>query len=312
MKIIFMGTPAFAVPSLDILLSNHYDVVAVITAPDKPAGRGRHLSMSAVKEYALSKHLKVLQPANLKDPNFLKEVGELKAELQIVVAFRMLPEALWKMPPMGTFNLHASLLPRYRGAAPINRAIMNGETETGLTTFFLRQEIDTGNIIYQLKISIGPDETAGELHDRMMKAGAELVLKTVRDVENGSVVTQSQDDFIQPGESLPAAPKIFREDTVMDLQRDVQSLYNHVRGLSPYPGACFKPSGYPSDFFIKVYRCKPVKASGYTSGVLVTDNKSWVHLGAADGYLELLEIQLPGKKKLPVAELLRGYQFPIA
>lgn len=306
-----MGTPAFAVPSLDILLLNGYDVVAVITAPDKPAGRGRHLSMSAVKEYALSKNLKVMQPTNLKDPGFLEEVAELKADLQIVVAFRMLPEVLWKMPPLGTFNLHASLLPLYRGAAPINRAIMNGEAETGLTTFFLRQEIDTGNIIHQLKIKIGPDETAGELHDRMMIAGAGLVLKTVRDIEAGSVVTQSQDMLIRPGENLPAAPKIFREDTVLDLKQDVRSLYNQVRGLSPYPGACFTPSGFPADFFIKVYRCRPVVASGYTAGVLVTDNKSWLQIGASDGYLELLEVQLPGKKKLSVAELLRGYQFPV-
>ena len=312
MKIIFMGTPAFAVPSLDILLRKQYDVVAVITAPDKPSGRGRHLTMSALKEYALSKNLKVMQPTNLKDPAFLKEVGELKADLQIVVAFRMLPEALWKMPPLGTFNLHASLLPRYRGAAPINRAIMNGETETGLTTFFLREEIDTGNIIHQLKMAIGPDETAGELHDRMMMAGAELVLKTVRGLEEGGVVTQSQEMMIPPGETLPSAPKIFREDTVLDFHRDVHALYNHVRGLSPFPGACFNPKGFPADFFIKVYRCRPVPCSGYTAGVLVTDNKSWVHIGAGNGYLELLEVQLPGKKRLSVAELLRGYQFPVS
>ena len=307
-----MGTPAFAVPSLDILLRNGYDVVAVITAPDKPAGRGRKLAVSEVKEYAISKGLRVYQPVNLKDPDFLSEVASLKADLQVVVAFRMLPEALWKMPPLGTFNLHASLLPRYRGAAPINRAVMNGETETGVTTFFLKQEIDTGNIIHQHKTAIGREETAGELHDRLMLTGAELVLRTVRDIERGKVQTRSQDELLMRGEAITAAPKIFREDTRLDFSKGVQDLYNQVRGLSPYPGAFFETDVKGHEpLSIKVYRCHPLFESGSVPGKLFTDNQSYLRIGAIDGYLDLLEVQIPGKKRMSVAELLRGFHFPV-
>ena len=313
MKIIFLGTPGFAVPSLDILLQHGYDIPAVITAPDKPSGRGQKLSISEVKEYALSKGLKVLQPVKMNDPDFLSEVRALNVDLQIVVAFRMMPEALWSMPPLGTFNLHGSLLPQYRGAAPINRAVMNGEKVTGVTTFFLKHEIDTGNIIYRSSLEIGPNETAGELHDRMKMLGAELVLKTVQDIENGTAKVHPQEEFVAPGEVLHPAPKIFKEDALLDFSKDVHTLHNQVRGLSPFPGAFFNltmPDGSVSS--VKVLRSEVEEAGTVLTHELLSDGKSTVKISAANGFLKILEIQLPGKKRMKIDELLRGFRFPEA
>jgi methionyl-tRNA formyltransferase len=310
LRIIFMGTPAFAVPSLEILVKNGFEVVAVITAPDKPAGRGLKPTFSDVKKAALDLGLKVMQPEKLKDPVFLDEVRSLKADLQVVVAFRMLPEVLWSMPRFGTFNLHGSLLPQYRGAAPIQRAIMNGEKKTGVTTFFLQQEIDTGNIIHRVAVDVGPDVTAGELHDRLMVVGADLVLKTVQEIHLGQVHVHPQSEFVSEDEVLHAAPKIFREDMHLDCAQSVQALHNRIRGLSPYPGAFFEletPDGERMQ--VKVFRSRPEQAGTVLTHELICDGKS-VKLSAADGFLHLLELQLPGKKRMKADELLRGYRFP--
>lgn len=310
MKIIFLGTPDFAVPSLDILLKNNYEVVGVITAPDKPAGRGQKLNVSAVKQYALDHNLKVLQPIKLSDPDFLNEVRALEADLQIVVAFRMMPEVLWAMPKYGTFNLHGSLLPQYRGAAPINRAVMNGEAKTGVTTFFLRHEIDTGNIVFRREIPIAENESAGELHDKMMIVGAELVLETVKALEIGNVVAHSQDEFVSPGEVLMPAPKIFKEDCKLDCSRSVSSLHNQVRGLSPFPGAFIDIEKEDGTVFpLKIYKSLPELAGTVLTHELISDGKSSLKLSVADGFLHLLEVQIPGKKRMKSDELLRGFKF---
>jgi methionyl-tRNA formyltransferase len=310
MKIIFYGTPEFAVPSLAILFNNGYDIVAVVTAPDKPAGRGQKLNVSAIKQFAIDNGIKVLQPLKLADPHFVEEIRSLNADLQIVVAFRMMPEVIWAMPPLGTFNLHGSLLPDYRGAAPINRAVMNGEPKTGVTTFFLKQQIDTGNIIFQEELSIGPDETAGELHDRMMLSGADLVLKTVKYIESGNVVSTAQDKLISNEKEIKHAPKIFRDDCNLDFSKTIAELHNQVRGLSPYPGAFFEikqPDG--AIMAVKVFKSKPETAGTVLTHELLTDEKTFIKVSAADGFLYLLELQLPGKKRMTAQELLRGFHF---
>lgn len=310
MKIIFLGTPEFAVPSLDILVRNGYDVVAVITVPDKPAGRGQKLQESDVKQYAVSKGIKVLQPVKLSDPLFLEEVRALNADLQIVVAFRMMPVALWSMPKYGTVNLHGSLLPDYRGAAPINRAIMNGETETGVTTFFLKHEIDTGDIIYREALPIDPNETAGELHDRMMVLGADLILKTVNAIDSNVVEEIPQANFIIPNSTLKIAPKIFKEDCKLDFTKSVAELHNHVRGLSPFPGAYFEIQQEDGTIIpIKVFRSLPEEAGTVLTHELLTDGKNFIKVSVADGFIYLKELQLPGKKRLTAVELLRGFKF---
>lgn len=310
MKIIFLGTPDFAVPSLKILVDNGYDIVAVITAPDKAAGRGQKLQMSAIKQYALSAGLKILQPEKLKDQDFLEEVRSLNADLQIVVAFRMMPEVLWNMPPLGTFNLHGSLLPQYRGAAPIQRAVMNGEKKTGVTTFFLKHEIDTGSIIFREEISIDENETAGELHDRMMYIGADLVLKTVKAIEDSSYQLKKQEEFIAEGEVLKHAPKIFRDDCRLDFSRKVADINNQVRGLSPFPGAFFEMKTENDELInVKVLKAEAEECSVFMTHHLATDNKKFIKISANDGLLSLMEIQWPGKKKMPVEEFLRGHQL---
>ena len=311
MKIIFLGTPEFAVDSLRILVENGYDVVGVITAPDKPAGRGQKIAISAVKEYARQNGLNVLQPIKMNDPQFLKDVKKLNADLQIVVAFRMMPESLWSMPPLGTFNLHGSLLPQYRGAAPINRAIMNGEKKTGLTTFFLKHEIDTGNIIFRKEIPIGENENAGELHDRMKVVGAELVLQTVKAIETGSVVEQSQQSFLDTGEKIIEAPKIFKEDGKLDFSKSIQELHNQIRGLSPFPGAYFELK-MPNEqvIFIKILNAIPEPGGTVLTHELITDGKKILKISAADGFINVLEIQVPGKKRMKTQELLSGFSFP--
>lgn len=302
-RIIYMGTPDFAVESLRALVEGGYNVVAVVTMPDKPAGRGHQLQYSAVKQYALSVGLPLLQPERLKDESFLQELRSYNADLQIVVAFRMLPEVVWNMPRLGTFNLHASLLPQYRGAAPINWAVMNGETQTGATTFMLQHEIDTGNIILQERISIADDENVGSVHDRLMTMGATLVTRTVDliiDSENSGhpLPTTTQDDTLQ----LKAAPKIFKDTCAIDFSRSAQQVYNHIRGLSPYPAAWISemPSSHPLATVLK-------GAKVYKAAIThLSDQKGHIIVPCAQGYIDLLELQLPGKKRMDAPALLNG------
>ena len=303
LRIIYMGTPDFAVESLRALVEGGYNVVAVVTMPDKPAGRGHQLQYSAVKQYALSVGLPLLQPERLKDESFLQELRSYNADLQIVVAFRMLPEVVWNMPRLGTFNLHASLLPQYRGAAPINWAVMNGDTETGATTFMLQHEIDTGNIILQERISIADDENVGSVHDRLMTMGATLVTHTVDliiDSENSGqpLPTTPQDDTLQ----LKAAPKIFKDTCAIDFSRPAQQVYNHIRGLSPYPAAwiCEMPSSHPLATMLK-------GAKVYKAAIThLPEQKGHIIVPCAQGYIDLLELQLPGKKRMDAPALLNG------
>lgn len=307
MRIVFMGTPAFAVASLDILVQNGYDIVAVITVPDKPAGRGQQLQQSAVKQYALEKGLKVLQPEKLKDEHFLEELRALKADLQIVVAFRMLPEVVWNMPPLGTYNLHGSLLPKYRGAAPINWAIINGETESGVTSFKLKHEIDTGNMLFQEKTAIGPDMTAGELHDRLMQLGAEVILKTVKAIGSGTYELKPQDD----SQSIHA-PKLFKETGKINWNDPAEKIHNLVRGLSPYPAAYTEYTDKNGQAAaVKVYRCEhEVATHAYEPGKVMTDQKSFLKVACSNGFIRISELQAAGKKRMPVEEFLRGFKVP--
>jgi methionyl-tRNA formyltransferase len=304
-----MGTPEFAVEPLKKLLEHNYNVVGVITSPDKPAGRGQKISMSAVKQFALTKQIPVLQPTNLKDEAFHKELQALQPDLQIVVAFRMLPTVVWKMAPLGTFNLHASLLPQYRGAAPINHAIINGEEKTGLTTFFLDEKIDTGNIILQKEIPITPTENAGCLHDKLMYAGADLLLETVQAIENKSIATISQQTMIAGNTTLHQAPKIFKEDCRILWDKPIENIYNHIRGLSPYPGAfteIISPEG--TSYYIKVYAVEKENAlHSLPIGKILTNGKNFLHIAVTNGYIKLQEIQMSGKKKMLIDELLRGF-----
>jgi len=304
-----MGTPEFAVSSLDMLVRNEYDVVGVITAPDKPAGRGKKLNESAVKKYAIKNNLFLLQPTNLKDPEFQSELKALNADLQIVVAFRMLPESVWNMPEYGTFNLHASLLPQYRGAAPINWAIINGEKETGVTTFFLNHQIDTGSIILQEKIAIETNETAGSLHDKLQILGAELIKKTVDLISEGKHQTIKQDKLNQ--DALKAAPKLFKTDCLIDWSKPAISIHNHIHGLSPYPAAFSEltsPDGtkYP----LKIFKVQfdELKISTKT-GSIITNQKNHLKVQTANGSLSLLEVQLAGKRKMNIEDFLRGFRL---
>ncbi len=302
-----MGTPEFAVASLDALVKAGCSIVGVVTAPDKPAGRGMQLQQSAVKKYAAAHDLKILQPEKLKDPAFLDALRSLQADLQVVVAFRMLPEQVWSMPPMGTINLHGSLLPQYRGAAPINWAIINGETETGVTTFKLKQEIDTGDIILQERIPIGEDDTAGDLHDRMKETGAQVLVKTIKGIAEGTLTEHPQDSRLTAKESgLIAAPKIHTDTCRINWDQPVESVYNLVRGLSPYPGAFT----VINEKMLKVYRAR--KENGLPSlpeGEYETDGRSFLKFACANGYLWLTEVQLEGKKRMAIEEFLRGYRF---
>lgn len=306
-----MGTPEFAVASLDILVKNNYNIVAVITVPDKPAGRGQQLQESAVKKYAIEKGLRILQPEKLKSDEFLNELRSLKADLQIVVAFRMLPEVVWSMPRLGTFNLHGSLLPHYRGAAPINRAVMNGEKETGVTTFFLQHEIDTGKIIFRAKTPVSENETAGEVHDRLMNIGADLVLKTVKAIETGDFTETDQAEFIAKGEKTEHAPKIFKDDCKINWHMSVNKIHNHIRGLSPFPAAfteLISPDG--KTYSVKIFKSKAEHAiHNFPVTAVVTDSKSVLKIAVSDGFLIIEDLQLAGKKRLSVNEFLRG--FPI-
>ena len=306
-----MGTPEFAVESLDILVKHNYNIVGVVTMPDKPAGRGQQIQESDIKKYAVEKGLTILQPEKLKDENFIHQLKELKADLQIVVAFRMLPEMVWNMPRLGTINLHGSLLPQYRGAAPINWAVINGEKETGVTTFLLQHQIDTGKIIFREKTPIEENETAGEIHDRLMKIGASLILKTVQAIEKNDFPQIDQLGLIAKGEKEKHAPKIFKEDCKIDWSKNVSEIHNFIRGLSPYPTAFstwHAPDG--KTFSVKIFRTeKDLAIHSLPLQSVITDSKTFLKIAVKDGFISILDLQLAGKKRMSVADMLRG--FPI-
>ncbi len=306
LRIVFMGTPDFAVESLKELVENNYQVVGVITAPDKPAGRGRKLHESAVKQYAVSKGIPVLQPEKLKNPDFIEDLKKLQADLQVVVAFRMLPEMVWNMPRLGTFNLHGSLLPQYRGAAPLNWAVINGEKETGVTTFLLSHEIDTGAILFHEKIAIGEDDTVGDIHDQLMVIGAKLVAKTVDALASGKYKAIEQDQI--QSDNLKPAPKIFKEDCLISWSKDGQSIKNLIRGLSPYPTAWTALSDNSgAELTMKIFKADFEEAENTKPGEIETDEKSYLKIAAANGWLNITDLQLSGKKRMPVGDFLRGF-----
>lgn len=305
LRIVFMGTPDFAVGILDEILNKGYEVVGVITAADKPAGRGQKLNESAIKKYALEKGLPILQPTNLKSEDFLKQLKELNANLQVVVAFRMLPKVVWDMPKFGTFNLHASLLPDYRGAAPINWAIINGEEKTGVTTFFLDEKIDTGQIILQQETDILPNETAGELHDKLMVLGAKTVIETLNIIEKNQVVTKNQ-----PVEDTKTAYKLNKENCRIDWNNSTQKVYDHIRGLHPYPSAWSLLNHNGKELNVKIYSIeKETINHSNLIGKIITDNKKELKVATKDGYIKILEMQLPGKKRMEMHEILNGMSF---
>lgn len=309
-KIVYFGTPEFAASQLEAIIAAGYEVAAVVTMPDKPAGRGKKIQFSDVKKTALEHNLPLLQPEKLKNPDFLKELESYQANLFIVVAFRMLPEVVWKMPKYGTFNLHASLLPQYRGAAPINHAIINGETETGLTTFFLNEEIDKGAVIMREKVAIRPDENAGELHDELMLLGNKVVVETIQKIEKGEYQTQTQEELA--GDTLlKDAPKIFKDFCYIKWEDDCQTAYNHIRGLSPYPAAHATICSEANESIdLKIYAseiecCQPSEAIG----TVITDNKKHLKIALRDGYIHLTMVQQAGKKAMPIADFLRGQRI---
>ena len=307
MRIVYFGTPEFVASQLEAILQAGYEVAAVVTMPDKPAGRGKKIQCSEVKKSALAHQLPILQPEKLKDPNFLQELASFQADLFIVVAFRMLPAAVWKMPRLGTFNLHASLLPQYRGAAPINHAIINGETVTGLTTFFLNEEIDKGAVILQERVAIRPDETAGELHDALMHLGNQMVVETIRRIETNQVQPITQETLAQ-GAVLKEAPKIFKDFCFIPWDKDCQAIYNLIRGLSPYPAAHTTLRSDSGEVLeLKVYAsemelCQPLEPCG----TVITDNKTFLKIAAKDGFIRLTTVQQAGKKAMEIADFLRG------
>ena len=305
MRIIFYGTPGFAAPSLEILHNAGHDIVGVVTSVDKFGGRGRKTKIeSAIKKKAIELGLNILQPKNLKSPKFVNELKILKADLQIVVAFRMLPEIVWNMPPMGTYNLHGSLLPAYRGAAPINWAIINGDTKTGVTTFKLKHEIDTGELLHQREIPIYPDDTAGDLHDRMMWVGADAIYETVEDLSSGSVSLKTQDET-----KVSKAPKLNDGNTKIAFDKNCDQVYDQIRGLSPYPGAWFELEGKRT----KVFDAAPVKSTPKSSfGQVESDNKTFIKVACNDGYINLLEMQMSGKRRMATKDLLNGFKLKLS
>ena len=305
LRIVFMGTPEFAVGILDTIIKNNYDVVGVITAADKPAGRGQKIKYSAVKEYALENNLTLLQPTNLKDEQFLQELKALNANLQIVVAFRMLPEVVWKMPKLGTFNLHASLLPNYRGAAPINWAIINGDRKTGVTTFFIDDKIDTGAIILSSEIEIAPDENAGQLHDQLMHLGSNAVLETLSLIEKGNVCTTIQKD----NPEIKTAYKLNKENCKIDWSKSGIEIFNLIRGLSPYPSAWCYFSDNKEEWNIKIHEAKLVSENHEFMNGKVICSKKEMKIAVENGYIQVLSIQFPGKKKMNIADILNGMSF---
>lgn len=305
LRIVFMGTPEFAVGILDTIIKNNYEVVGVITAADKPAGRGQKIKYSAVKEYALANNLNLLQPTNLKDESFLAELKSLNANLQVVVAFRMLPEVVWKMPALGTFNLHASLLPNYRGAAPINWAIINGETKTGVTTFFIDDKIDTGAMILSKETPISSTESAGELHDRLILIGSETVVETLDLIAKGNVVTTIQTDSSE----IKTAYKLNKDNCKIDFSKSGVEIYNLIRGLSPYPSAwCFFKDG-TEEWNVKIYEAKLIEESHDLEIGNIIANKKEIKIAVNNGFLEIISLQFPGKKRMKSFELLNGISF---
>lgn len=303
MRIIFFGTPDFAVASLDALVQSKFDVVAVVTAPDKPAGRGQQIQASPVKVYAEKMGLHILQPLKLKDPEFINTLKSLRADLQIIVAFRMLPEQVWAMPPLGTFNLHASLLPQYRGAAPIHWAIINGEKETGVTTFFLQHEIDTGDLLFQETEAIQPEDTTGDLYERLMKKGAILVVKTTQAIVDQQIKPQAQKE----SKDLRIAPKLTRETGLVHWSKNTEEIHNLIRGMNPFPGAHTLFQGKNCKISAISPHVETIPSLGI--GVWDTDQKTYLRVGCADGYIEILEWQMEGKKKMKIEDFLRGYSF---
>lgn len=301
-----MGTPEFAVASLDALVNAGCNIVGVITAPDKPAGRGMQLQQSAVKKYAVEKGLYILQPEKLKNPAFIDQLRSLQADVQVVVAFRMLPEMVWNMPPLGTINVHASLLPQYRGAAPINWAIINGETETGITTFKLQHEIDTGDILLQEKIAIGEKETAGELHDKLKKLGASLIVKTIGGIAAENIEEKPQLTTRHSLLTIHHAPKLTTETCKIDWSKTTMEVYNLIRGLSPYPTAFTQLDDKTLKIFVAE---KEVKQHQYEPGTVLSDGKTWLKFACTNGFIHCTDIQLQGKKRMPVKDFLRGYRI---
>ena len=311
MRIIFMGTPEFAVASLDILIKNKYNIVAVITAPDRPAGRGQQLQQSAVKKYAIENGLNILQPEKLKDEVFLTQLRGLNPDLQIVVAFRMLPEVVWNMPKKGTVNLHGSLLPQYRGAAPINWAIINGEKETGVSTFFLQHEIDTGKIIYQEKTPIDENDNAETVHDKLMQIGASLILKTVQAIELNNYPQIDQSELVTKDQEIKLAPKIFKDDCIINWYKPIAEVYNFIRGLSPYPAAYFiLGDNDKNTYHLKIFKCqKEMTQHNESIGSIHTDSKNYLKIAVVGGYISILALQLSGKKRMVITDFLRGFSI---
>lgn len=309
-RIVFMGTPDFAVASLKALYDGGYNIVGVITAPDKPAGRGKKLNQSAIKKYAVENNLNILQPEKLKNPEFVAELAALKADLQVVVAFRMLPEVVWNMPPLGTFNLHGSLLPNYRGAAPLNWAIINGETQTGVTTFLLDQKIDTGKILFKKEIDICENDTVGTIHDSLMPIGAKLVVETVDALASGNYKAVAQTELMDE-EKIKHAPKIFKEDCKIDWSKDTKSVRNLIRGLSPYPAAwtTLKHNQSGNEITCKILFAIAIDENADDlPGTIKTDSKTFVKVACQNGWLQITDLQLAGKKRMKVDDLLRGFQ----
>jgi methionyl-tRNA formyltransferase len=311
LRIVFMGTPEFAVATLGSLLMNGLNVVGVVTAPDRPSGRGRKIRKSSVKEFAEFSNLpSIMQPVNLKDPDFIHSLKNLNADLFIVVAFRMLPEEIWKMPPLGTINLHASLLPDYRGAAPINHAIINGETTTGVTTFFIDEKIDTGQILLKEEVQIFPFENAGDLRDRLMKLGARLVIRTIQGISENKIQALPQSGLLNRGETLKLAPKIHPADCVIDWNRQTVEIHNLVRGLAPYPGArsWFKSDSTTISF--KILESRPeIEKHALKPGTIISDGKNYIRISCRDGFLNIASLQLEGKTRMSTVKFLRGFKI---
>ncbi len=310
-RIIFMGTPEFAVATLSSLLENDFNVVTVVTAPDKPSGRGRKPGKPPVRIFAESNSLPVLQPGNLKNPEFIRSLKELEADIFMVVAFRMLPEAVWKIPPCGTINLHASLLPHYRGAAPVNHVLINGETITGVTTFLIDDNIDTGKILLREEIPVDPLENAGDLHDRLMKRGAALVLKTLRAMSENQITPQPQSAFLKPGEIPRTAPKIFPENCIINWQNESHVIHNFIRGLSPSPGARSVLRQGEKTLSFKVFESLPETDShALIPGSVVSDRKNYMKIACVNGYVNIFSLQLEGRKRMNISEFLKGNKLP--
>ena len=310
LRIIFMGTPEFAVATLGSLVMNGFDVAGVVTVPDKPAGRGRKITKSAVKLYAESVYLPLMQPESLRNPEFIKQLQEFDADLFIVVAFRMLPEVIWKIPKIGTINLHASLLPNYRGAAPINHAIINGEKATGVTTFFIDDKIDTGSILMREKIKISPTENAGDIHDKLMKLGARVVIKTITDIVLDRIVPIPQEKFIKQGDSPKPAPKIHPDFCIIDWYKDSEQINNLIRGLSPHPSARTFLKNDQKTISLKIFECVPDKEHhNHAAGRIISDGKNFIKVACKNGFINITSLQLEGKTRMSAVDFLRGFRI---